>query len=458
MEKAHCSNLDVITDPDLQVFVDDTGLIPVAAGDCCNEYEPAKKEKAMPSEFRKFIPFVKIDEAKRQVWGIVTAEVPDKDDEVCDYAGSKPYYEAVIAEMKKASQANPAGGDNCFPLRAMHQLDAVGKGIGFDFRDNDREIFMGFEVVDDDAWKKVQKNVYTGFSQGGRKVGEMVPDPVYKNCMRYVANPSECSLVDNPCLASAHFAYVKSDGALELRKFSKVEPTFRDEGRIEKLVRAAVEREVALLKAADPNIAKVKTKRVASEDLASSAFAYVGNKNDPATWELPIKFSSDSKTKSHVRKALARFNQTKAIPAGEKDKTYARVVAAAKQQGIDVALDKAKLASIHSYLRKQARISVNKLSRKKGDVGHTLSFLDSDLGKLAKGMYEVSRLAEYVQGLSYILFSVVSEQEWEEDTDSPLPAHLQENVNDLVDILVEMVQEESQELKEDIKERIHVTA
>src|SRR6266550_3528917 len=143
-------------------------------------------------DFRKFIPFSKVNASKREVSGVVTGESPDKDMEVCDYAKSKPFYEALIAEMSKATD-----GENVMPLREMHQLSAVGKGIGFNFDDADKEIEMTFKVVDDNAWKKVEERVYSGFSQGGRKVGNQVPDPVFKNCMRYVANPSEISLVDN---------------------------------------------------------------------------------------------------------------------------------------------------------------------------------------------------------------------------------------------------------------------
>src|SRR6266478_2427212 len=134
------------------------------------------------SDLLKFLPFTKVNAAKREVSGIVTAELPDKDLEVCDYEKSKPYYKAVIEEIGKATD-----GKNFFPLRTMHQLNAAGKCIGFHFDDADKEIEMTFKVVDDDAWKKVDERVYTGFSQGGRKVGDQVEDPVYKNCMRYVA-------------------------------------------------------------------------------------------------------------------------------------------------------------------------------------------------------------------------------------------------------------------------------
>ena len=225
MQDGACHQEKVIADPEVKELLNDDGFLPVDAGDCCNEYDPveetssAKVAKAMNKQFKKFIPFAKVDSAKREVWGIVTAEVPDKDNEVCDYAGTKPYYEAVISEMSKATD-----GKNCFPLREMHQLSAVGKGIGFEFKDSAKEIFMGFKVVDDDAWKKVEEGVYTGFSHGGVIVGDLTPDPVYKDCMRYTANPSEVSVVDNPCLGVAHFAYVKADGAIELRKIRSEVP------------------------------------------------------------------------------------------------------------------------------------------------------------------------------------------------------------------------------------------
>jgi hypothetical protein len=161
----------------------------------------------------KKTPFVKVDEAKREVWGIVTAEVPDKDDEVCDYEKSLPYYRAWVDEFVKSTNGESFGN-----LREMHQLSAVGKAIAFDPRNGDKQIVMGFKVVDDNAWKKVMQRVYTGFSHGGEKVGPMVPDPTYPGCMRYVAKPSEVSLVDNPCLDTAHYTLVRSNGSTEIVK------------------------------------------------------------------------------------------------------------------------------------------------------------------------------------------------------------------------------------------------
>lgn len=97
-----------------------------------------------------------------------------------------------------------------------------------------------------------------------------------------------------------------------------------------------------------------KTKRVDGEDLTASAFAYVGDPNDTSTWKLPIKFSTEEKTVSHLRNALARFGQTQGIPASEKPKVLAKIKAAANAHGIHVG-DEAKAADIISLEQAKAR-------------------------------------------------------------------------------------------------------
>lgn len=79
-----------------------------------------------------------------------------------------------------------------------------------------------------------------------------------------------------------------------------------------------------------------KTKRVDGEDLPASSFLYVGDPDKTATWSLPWKFSTDAKTKSHLQNALARFSQTKNIPADKKPAVYKKLVAKCKQYGIHV--------------------------------------------------------------------------------------------------------------------------
>ncbi len=394
------------------------------------------------SKLAKFIPFSKVNAVLREVSGIVTAEQPDKDNEVCAYEESKPYYKAVIEEIGKATE-----GKNFFPLRQMHQLSAVGKCIGFHFDDTDKEIEMTFKVVDDDAWKKVDERVYTGFSQGGRKVGDQVEDPVYKGCMRYVADPSEISLVDNPCLPAAHFAYVKSDGSVEMRKFLKTEVPQAD-ARI-----AALEEQVTLLKAAgspkaaatasDPSAKQEKTKRVGGKDLPASSFAHTPDLEKTDTWQFPLH------TDSYVRVAIAQYNHMKSISSSDKPKVRAKIAAAAKNFKIDIASEQEKIAAIGATLRKAVRIYINKNAA--NIVSSRLLSLDSDLGKLNKGMYEVSNMACMLDDLQRLIYSVCWEQDWEEDTESPLPEMLSQNIAAFAETFIAMVNEETKELIAEVR-------
>jgi hypothetical protein len=164
--------------------------------------------------FSKFFQFTKVDEAKREVGGTVTAEVEDKDGEICHYKTTVPYYEEWSEELVKAS-----GGKNCGNLREMHGLSAAGSGKSLVFDDVKKSIFMTFKVVDDAAWNKVQEGVYTGFSQGGDYIKVWMED----GKKFYTAKPSEVSLVDNPCLGTATFDFIRADGHVEVRKFKSVE-------------------------------------------------------------------------------------------------------------------------------------------------------------------------------------------------------------------------------------------
>jgi hypothetical protein len=176
------------------------------------------------SELKLFVPLTKIDEEKRLVYGIATAEQPDRSGEVCDYATTKPFYEKWSSTINKASDGKSLGN-----LRAMHGKVAAGKIQDILFDDENKRIEICAKVVDDNEWKKVLEGVYTGFSQGGAYVKRWNDenDPAVK---RYTANPTEVSLVDLPCLPSATFQMVKADGMVEERHFVKYsEDQSRDE-------------------------------------------------------------------------------------------------------------------------------------------------------------------------------------------------------------------------------------
>lgn len=166
------------------------------------------------SKHNIFIPIRKIDEERRMVYGIATAELPDKQGEICDYETSKPFYEKWSSDIEKASNGKSKGN-----LRVMHSAKVAGTIPQIIFNDDCKQIEICAKIVDDTEWKMVLEGAYTGFSQGGTyhkkwKDGEFT---------RYTSNPCEISLVDNPCLSTATFEVIKSDGSIELRKFINVE-------------------------------------------------------------------------------------------------------------------------------------------------------------------------------------------------------------------------------------------
>lgn len=161
-----------------------------------------------------FFKLTKVDEAQRTVEGIATAEVVDKAGEICDYETTKPYYQKWSDGIKKASDGKSLGN-----VRAMHSNIAAGKITEIFFDDVKKCISIVAKIVDDAEWKKVLEGVYTGFSQGGEYIKRWVDGEV----TRYTADPSEVSIVDNPCLGVATFSVVKADGIVEEHNFQKIE-------------------------------------------------------------------------------------------------------------------------------------------------------------------------------------------------------------------------------------------
>jgi hypothetical protein len=166
-----------------------------------------------------FIPLRKADAAQRLVYGYATAESPDRAGEICDYASTKPHYQAWSKTFVKAT-----GGKSLGNVRAMHGAVAAGKIASIRFNDEDKRIEIAAKIIDDDEWRKVEEGVYTGFSQGGAYLKRW-PDPDNPDLIRYTAKPSEISLVDLPCLPEASFELVKADGASETRAFAHKTPS-----------------------------------------------------------------------------------------------------------------------------------------------------------------------------------------------------------------------------------------
>lgn len=80
-----------------------------------------------------------------------------------------------------------------------------------------------------------------------------------------------------------------------------------------------------------------ETKKVDGEELTRKCFLLVGDPDKTDTWELPWKFSTDEKTKSHLRDALARFNQVEGFSDEALDKAWKKLLMLCDHYDIDVA-------------------------------------------------------------------------------------------------------------------------
>lgn len=160
----------------------------------------------MTQTAQMFARLTKVDEAKRQVTGVIASEDPDHANEVFDYETSKPYFEKWSNEMHKAS-----GGKSVGNVRAMHSNVAAGGLSEIVFDDLAKTITVTADIVDDNEWNKVLKGVYTGFSIGGKYLKKWA-DAMNKSLKRYTGMPSEVSLVDVPCNGGCSFTMVKADG------------------------------------------------------------------------------------------------------------------------------------------------------------------------------------------------------------------------------------------------------
>ncbi len=340
-------------------------------------------QQAMKSLFCRI---AKVDEEKRTVTGIGASETVDAEGEVFDYDGSKPYIEAWSEGAQKRSAGKSYGN-----IREMHQLSAVGllsEPIVFD--DAEKLVILTAYMSDDAAWEKCLDGTYTGFSICGPVIGDKWSDPNNPGVKRYVCEPIEFSVVDLPCNPGAVFTAVKAGGAVETRQFKT--------------------KEAAMAAPKD----RKKTKAVDGEELPRSAFAYAPTDN-PDDWKLPIEFSSNVESANHIRDALARWDQTEMPDAEEKKLARGRLLAAAKDHGIDVSTTTLKAAT---------------------KDGKTVT---------AKALYDVSDMAMILSSLKWTQDSLVIEREIEGD-ESPVPDKLKSVIADLGNVLVEMAREETAEL------------
>jgi hypothetical protein len=379
----------------------------------------------MNHDFLKFAQFSKVEEQSDGavvVWGIATMQEPDLDNEVCDYDTAKPVYQAwsdaSAKRTKRAGQDISLGN-----VRIQHGLEIGGKATKLEFDDAEKSILLGSVPYTEQIHKDLKAGYFTGYSQGGsyawrrctdcgknlslRQADNFCPDCKTNVTVLYgLKKIAEVSYVDSPCSGQG-FSYVKANGSREIIKFAKRSTTDMElsQQQIEQIADAV-------------NKKDKKTKRVAGKDLTAADFAYVGDPEKTDTWKLPIHDAS------HCRNALARFEQTKGIPAEEKPKVKAKIVAAAKKFGIEVS-EEGETKTHQEF--------VAGIAKRLEDKG------------VAKGMYQVGFFAEMLQSIANLYESSLHERDREDD-DSDVPEALGANLEDMIETFIAMATEEAREL------------
>lgn len=149
----------------------------------------------------------RVDEEQRMVWGYASTEQRATDGLVI----SREAMEGALDEYMEFAN-----------VREMHQPSAV--GTTETARVDDGGLYVGVHVVDDDAWKKVVKRVYKGFSIGAKITRR---DDADKTLVRGISL-REISLVDRPADPGAKFDCFRAEGFVE-GELDEDEPVERSE-------------------------------------------------------------------------------------------------------------------------------------------------------------------------------------------------------------------------------------
>lgn len=325
-----------------------------------------------------FARITKVDEATGKVYGRAVQEVVDRSGEIFDYATSKPNFEKWSTDIAKATDGKSVGN-----VRAMHGKVAAGKLTAITFNDAEKAIDVVAEIVDPVEREKALKGVYTGFSIGGRYVRKW-EDDVHKGVERYTAEPSEISIVDLPCVPTAQFTVVKSDGSEELRKFSP------DADRIAKArsdMAARIHKNAA---AAEPVanalfalLGKPMEKGMCSVGQLADLLSQLGWIADDAEWEAT--FEGDGSTvPADLREAVKNLAAILVRMAVEESQEMAESLGAGTEKIADGDLSKSEEDAMNAELQKahdEAKAELAKVVAERDEKAEALTKAVDDLAK-----------------------------------------------------------------------------
>lgn len=438
----------------------------------------------MPEPMKKklFFAITKVDEAKREVHGRITEEVVDKSQEIFDYDTSKAYFAKWSDGIAKAT-----GGKSYGNVRLMHQPVAVGKLLELIFDDAAKAIDCVCKVTDDKAWNDVLEGVLTGFSMGGAYVKRWA-DKALKGVTRFTADPAEVSLVDNPCVPTAHFSVIKANGMTEEVPFKIWEPTVAEVAAEAEVIAKAkggawgdhmdaakaslIEKRSGLIDPDAPEPEPVAEEPTEAEKAAGAAPLAP---DDPAVNESPADEAAAAA--ADAANTLGNTAATEKGAAAEVDwninqvfrcevdgsvhaskaeaKKHVEALKALETTGPDVlaaAIAKAKAAA-EAPATEATTAPVFKNTDELEALSKVLTQIEKDHAPtiLAKGLYTVSWLARLLSELASLQRDTVWEAQSEGDG-SAMPATLAALVGGIGQAVCDMAREEVAELISDMKD------
>jgi hypothetical protein len=152
----------------------------------------------LPSEISYYAPITRINQEKREVIGVATAEVKDAYRTVIGYEASKDAFHRWRGN-----------------IREMHQSKAVGRALEIMPDDEHRRIIVRARISKgaEDTWQKILDGTLTGFSIGGKN-GKWTTRTIDGEELPYLEryDQAELSVVDNPACPASSIEVVRADG------------------------------------------------------------------------------------------------------------------------------------------------------------------------------------------------------------------------------------------------------
>lgn len=443
--------------------------------------KPVAKAKR---SFCSFAKQEKQDDGTIKVWGYASSEAEDADGDIIKASAMA----AALPDYMKFGN-----------IREMHQPSAAGVAIEAEVLDDGRT-WLGAHIVDPIAVKKIETEVYKGFSIGGNATEY---EPGTKNVITGL-NLCEISLVDRPANPDAVFELWKAQG-MQPNTTAAPETAATPAEQVDQLagilnggdmtigeVLKAVHAALELKKAggtgspAEPaSDAQLQTAKAAATDeeddeetkkkKAADAAAAASGTADTATTPTGAVVDAD-KEKAAAAAAADALEKASALNASNnngveaqypsvgsvvtlkngdftaqatvKDITDGNYTLETETQMVVVRAEQllnsdASLSAPNFTVNLTEGTSLTFKAKEPGELQKA-----SKGGELKKGFYQISDFACLLSSLRWILSDFQWEQELEDDTTSQTLPKLKQWMADGVEVLTTMVAEEAAEWKE----------